>query len=213
MGNIVDALREHKLRSIKRSVQYTEQREAATERHAQLAKSVISGKPLESSLTLEANTLRTLYYEMLRDYKGGSHFNIPGPVTKRGAALWTRVEAARKRAGVDAKTFLRAQFAWFDKNFGRPPQLPQLTTDAAVERVAEVGTIQMRRIVGAGVEAKVDKAAVFRQSEKLLQDMMRAQKCDSREEFYREFVLSGVFTFPKDFLNADPAYRRACVVS
>ena len=174
MGDILTALREQRLRSIKRSIQYQEQREAATAYHSQLAKSVISGKPLDSSLPLEAQALRTLYYDMLKDYQGET-FKIPGPLTKRGEALWNREEKARQAAGVDPKKFMKAQFVWFDKTFGKAPTAVQCATEAAVQRVLEVGDVQVKRVVGAQ-PANVPLADVFRQSEKLLRDMMRAQK-------------------------------------
>lgn len=206
--SIIDIIQENKLRSVKRSIQFSEQREKATNHHGEVAKSVLSGKPMHPALPMEAQTLRTTYYEMLKDYKGGSFYRVPGPINKKGVSLWKRVEKARQRAGVDPKTFLKAQFAWFHKNFGKAPTVEQLTTDAAVARVAEVGEVKQRRIVSNGNEAKIDLADVFRQSEKLLRDMMRAQGYSSREQFYRDFILTGVLTLPKEFLKADPAYRK-----
>lgn len=210
MGNITEALRKHRLKTAHKSLQYSEQREAATAQHGELVRGMLSGKAPASSLSVEAQALRSLYYDMLRDYKG-DQYAIPKPLTKRGEALWTRVDAARKRAGVDPKQFMKAQFAWFDKAFGRAPSVEQLTTDAAITRVSEVGEVTRKRIVGRSIEADIDLASIFRQSEKLLQDMMRAQSYTDRTEFYKDFVLTGVFTFDKRFLDADPAYRRARV--
>lgn len=206
--SIIDVLQKNKLRSVKRSIQFSEQREKATENHGKVAKSVLSGKPIHPGLPMEAQALRTTYYEMLKDYKGGSFYRVPGPINKRGVALWQRVEKARKKAGVDPKSFLKAQFAWFHKNFGKAPTVEQLTTDAAVERVVEVGEVKQNRIVSNSNETKVNLADVFRRSEKLLQDMMRAQGYSSREEFYRDFIVTGILTLPKEFLKADPAYRK-----
>jgi hypothetical protein len=207
MSDIRSVLEQRSLRKLKKSIQFSEQREAAIAHHSQVAKAVLKGERLPSSLTFEAQALRTLYYSMLKDY-AGEMFAVPTLPTKRAEALWKRVGEACKKSGCSPKKFMRAQFAWFDKVFGRAPQLIQLTTDAAVQRALEFSGNADRRIVGNNINAKVSLADVFRQSEKLLRDMMRAQGCKTREEFYERFVLTELFVFPKEFLKADPAYRR-----
>ncbi len=207
MGDIRDALEERRLRSLKKSIQFSEQREAATAYHSQVAKAILTGKELPSDLTLQAQTLRTLYYSMLKDYEGES-YRLPRPITKRGVAMWKRVGDACEKAGCDPKKFMRAQFDWFHRTFGKAPVLTQLASVTAVTRAQEFTGNAQRRIVGNNIKAKVSLADVFRQSEKLLRDMMRAQDCKTREEFYERFVLTEVFTLPTEFLRADPAYRK-----
>lgn len=206
MSDIRTTLEQRSLRKLKNSINYAEKREAATAHHAEIAKAMLRGEPLQSSLSLEAQTLRTLYYGMLKDYKG-EHYALPGPPNKRAQALWKRVADACMESGVDPKKYMRAQFAWFDKAFGKAPDLTQLSTSTAVERAREFTGSTERRIVGSH-KAQVSLADVFRESEKLLRNMMRAQGCTSREEFYERFVLTEVFTFPQAFLKADPAYRK-----
>lgn len=207
MSDILTTLEQRSLRQLKNSIQFSERHEAATAYHSQLAKAMLTGEPLPSFLSLEAQTLRQLYYSMLKDYQGAL-YTLPGPPTKRSEALWKRVEDACKRAGCEPKKFLRAQFAWFHKSFGSAPKLTQLTTDSAVQRALEFEGNTERRIVSNNVDAGVSLADIFRQSEKLLRDMMLAQGCKTREEFYKRFVLTDVFMLPKEFLQADPAYRK-----
>jgi hypothetical protein len=207
MRDILAVLEQRRLRSIKKSIQYEEQREVAAQHHSAVAKVIVSGKSNDVGLSIEVQTLRSLYYDMLQDYQGNT-YGIAGPITKRGAALWTRVANAWKCAECTPTQFMRAQFAWFHKAFGKAPKVKQLTTDSAINRAREFTGNADRRIIGNNVSSKIDLAAVFRESEKLLQDMMRAQNCSSREDFYRDFVLSGLVTFPKAFLNADPSYRK-----
>jgi len=206
MSDIRTVLEQERLRSLKRSIQFSEQREAATARHSQAAKAVLLGKPLPTSLSLEAQTLRSMYYTMLKDYRGES-FTFPGPLTKRGESLWGRVGDMCKQAGCSPQKFMRAQFDWFHKAFGRAPELNQLATETAVIRARDFAGNAGSRIVGNNIKAKVSMADVFRESEKMLRAMMKAQGCTSREEFYTRFVLTEVFSFPPAFLKADPAWR------
>lgn len=206
-NDIRTTLKERSLKKINRSLAYTERLEATAEYHSEQVKAMVLGESLPSSLSSNAITLRTLYYSMLEDYKGSSYAQA-GPPSKRAEALWRRVEAACERSECPPKKFMRAQFDWFDKTFGRAPDLVQLTTDAAIDRAREFSGNVERRVVGVQ-KAEVSMADIFRQSEKLLRDMMRAQKYTDREKFYQDFVLTEIFTFPPAFLKADPAYRNA----
>jgi len=207
MSDILTALEKRRLSSINRSIQYSEQCEQSVRQQAAEVKSLLSGKKqVIDGLSAEAQNLRLLYYSMLRDYRGDIYKSKP--LTKRGRALWLRVEKAWRRAGCDPKKYMHAQFKWFHKAFGKAPEVQQLATDGAVDRAREyTGTTEFR-VMGVK-KANIGLADLFRESEALLREVMRAQKCKSREEFYKDFVLTGMLCFPKQFLKADPAYERA----
>lgn len=181
-------------------------REAYEDRVRRLAESLKSQESGGLTLSAPVEVLRTAYYSYLNSYKR-SHSFAERRVTKRAIALWERVEKAQRAAGVDASTFIEAQFVWFHKAFGKSPTLEQLTTEAAVERAKDY-TLSISRPVSNDIKVEVDLSERWKQAEDLVQRTIEAQGC-SRVEFYRKFVISRIFTLPKDFLKADPAYTEA----
>jgi hypothetical protein len=206
MSDILEILKQHKILSLRRSESFT----AAKERHvadkASHVKCILGGEDPNSSIPIAVVSIRDRYYNMLKSYRGES-VTFPKEMNKRSVALWTRVENARAQADCDAERYLKAQFSWFDKAFGRAPTLEQLATETAIDRALEFTGSTKGRVLGNIRKAPISKADVFRESEKTLQRMMAAQEC-TREEFYRKFILTGAFSLPKEFLGADPTYQR-----
>ena len=203
--SIMEALRARELQTIKRSVAGSEHFEKRVQNHADYVRGMISGNNPNAGVPVEVVNIRNMYIKMRETYFQKKE-HAPTKMTKQGVVLWTRVEAARRRSGASQERFLVAQFTWFQKAFGRPPEPLQLTTDTAVER-ALAYTGEGHRAVSKGLEHKSSKADTFRQNEKLLQQMMAAQGC-TREQFYRDFVITGIYSFSPEFLKADPVYRR-----
>lgn len=205
MSRISDRLVEMKAQSLRRSISASEYTERRVRNNAAVAKEVLTGKRPSQDLPLEIRVLKDKYYSMLKDYTRSVQSMAPLEMNKRSVALWTRVEKARTAAGCSADKFLTAQFLWFDKAFGKAPSVEQLTTEAAIDRALEY-TGEAKRVVGNNIKHASDKVSVFRHSEQLVQDIMRAQGV-TRVEFYKQFVLTGHFTLPKEFMEADPAYQ------
>lgn len=207
LTDIISTLEAQRIQTLERSERYSDLRVEATRARGEAFKSLVTGVPQGVALLPAAAILRKHYYDMLSTYRGGS-FAFSKALTKRGAALWMRVLVAQQASGVPAEQFIRAQFVWFHKAFGKEPAVTQLATEAATNRAVEVGGTAKRNVVSNNKPAAVSLAEVFRESERLVQDIMRAQKCVSREAFYRDFVLTGVFCLPEKFLQADPAWRK-----
>jgi len=204
--HIVELLRKRRERSLKMKESFKAMKAEELENKAASVKRILGGAVQYSAVPVNLTILRDLYFQMIQTYTGKEQY-YSADMSDRHVALWIRVEKARCRVGCDPERFLKAQFVWFDKAFGAAPTTRQLATDAAVERALEFTGSTEGKVLGNIRKAPVSKADVFRESEKTLQRMMAAQECD-REEFYRKFVLTGLFSFPKEFLKADPAYQR-----
>lgn len=208
MSNIAEILRQHRLRSLARSEAFSKSQERRVANKASHVKHILRGEDHYSSVPVTLSSLKDIYYNMIHTYRGTTSFgSYPKEMNDSSVALWMRVEKARQEVGCDAERYIKAQFVWFDKKFGTTPTTMQLATEAAVERAKEFTGSTKGRVLGNARKAPISKADIFRESEKILQKMMAAQGCN-REDFYRKFVLTGLYTFPKQFLNADPAYKK-----
>ena len=199
-------MRKRQERSLKRKESFKAMKEQEFEQKTESVKAILGGGNQYSAVPVELTTLRDLYFRMIQTYTGNTQY-YSAEMSDRHVALWIRVEKARRTVGCDPERFLKAQFVWFDKAFGTSPTTQQLATEAAVERAREYTGSTEGKVLGNIRKAPVSKADVFRESEKTLQKMMAAQEC-TREEFYEKFVLTGLYSFPKEFLKADPAYQR-----
>lgn len=206
MSDIKEILKQHQLKRLARGDRFSEMYDQHVSSNASTAIGVLGGQGSGSSVPISVVQIRAIYNKMLQSYTG--HMPVlETKMNKKSTSLWTRVEKAVYQSGCDPERYLKAQFTWFDKAFGRPPTLSQLTTTAAIDRAVEFSGTTKGRVLGNMRKAPITKADTFRESEKLLQNMMTAQSC-SREEFYKKFVLTGLYTFPKEFLGADPTYQR-----
>jgi hypothetical protein len=206
MSDILEIIKSYQLRKIQRSEIITEAKEQCVESKVKNTKAIIGGYSPDISAESPVLAIKGLYYNMLESYTGRCTYFIPD-ITKHSIALWTNVEKARAKVGCDAEHYLKAQFYFFDKAFGKAPTVYQLATSSAIERAIEFTGSTKGRVLGNMRPAPISKADVFRESEKLLQNMMASQGC-TREEFYEKFVLTGIYTFPKDFLRRDPTYKK-----
>jgi hypothetical protein len=206
VSDIQEILKKNRLLKISRSERFTENQEQDVSSKASHVKRILGGEDTGDANPIALTVLKDTFYNMLSTYKG-KFVSYPVAMNKKSLALWTRVENCRAQAGCDADRYLKAQFVWFDKAFGKAPTVEQLATETAIDRALEFTGSTKGRVLGNERKAPVSKADVFRESEKTLQKMMAAQGCN-REEFYRRFVLTGIFGFPADFLRADPTYQR-----
>lgn len=204
--HIQELLKKRRLRSLKRKESYKKIKEQELEHKTESVKMILGGGNQYSAVPVALTTLRDLYFRMVQTYTGKEEY-YSLDMSDGQVALWMRVEKARREADCDSERFLKAQFVWFDKAFGKAPTPLQLATETAVDRALEFTGSTKGRVLGNIRKAPVSKADVFRESERTLQKMMAAQNCN-REEFYRKFVVTGIFGFPKEFLKADPAYQR-----
>jgi len=206
VSDIQEILKKNRLLKISRSERFTENQEQDVSNKASHVKRILGGEDSGDATPIALTLLKDTYYNMLSTYKG-KFVSHAVDMNKKSLALWTRVESCRAQADCDADRYLKAQFVWFDKAFGKAPTVEQLATETAIDRALEFTGSTKGRVLGNIRKAPISKADVFRESEKTLQKMMAAQGCN-REEFYRKFVLTGIFGFPADFLKADPTYQR-----
>lgn len=204
--SVLDAVRKRRISLEERSQRGQDFYRKRVEGKAREVKGILSGDNPNAGVPVEVVALRDLYYYMLESYtRKREVFGVR--MNARSVSMWTRVEKAQKRSGCSQERFLKAQFDWFHKTFGKAPEPLQLATDGAVERACAYEGRTEGRHVSNDVRYKTTKADKFMQNEKLLQKMMSAQKC-TREEFYRRFVLTGLYSFDPEFLKADPVYRK-----
>jgi len=205
--HILELLRKKKLASMRQKEAFRKKKVEEFHSKQSSVKRIIDGENQYSAVPVELTMLRDLYFRMISAYTGVVKY-YTDEMTDGQVALWIRVEKARREADVSAERYLKAQFAFFDKAFGTYPKTQHLATENAIERARTYEGKTAGRILGNMRPPDIDKAAEFKQSEKLLQKMMNSQGC-TREQFYKRFVLTGVYTFPKEFLEADPAYQAA----
>jgi hypothetical protein len=211
VSDILDKLRRKKLRSVKASITYSDTRDKIIHDHATHVKAALRSGDLgdEVANSLESQ-LSLLYRKMWQEYYQRPLVRYPKLMSKRGIAFWHRVAVNCTTAKVSPELYMRAQFHWFHKKFGRPPEVLQLTTKNALDRVVEFLATEQnsaRKVIGNDIRPNLDKAAVFRRCEKQVRDVCRAQGL-SREEFYVRIVLTGAMAMPQEFLDMDPVYRK-----
>lgn len=207
--SILDAIKEQRAKADARSAAYAEMREKATSTAAQAVKQMISGEMNGTGEHVQEMQLATMYYRMVEEYTGKPNYAM-AKWNAKSLSFWARVVAAQEQSGASPEDFLKAQFKWFDKAFGKAPDLVQLTTALAIQRAIDYcasGEKTNRRIVGNAQPAQVDFADLMRQCEKQVRDICRAQKMD-RETFYRELVKTGLVPLPAQFLKADPVWKK-----
>lgn len=163
-------------------------------------------KTVDKKDTSKEDHLRTLYYDAVEKYHQKKMWAHKDLLKGRSLALWSRVRQKQEESGVSPEDFIKAQFVWYKKNFGRAPTVVQLATENAVIRAKEFGGFK-GNVVASAVEHKTSLAETFRLAEKSLQKICREQKM-TREEVYRNLVIPGIITFPEKFLLADPVYKK-----
>lgn len=202
--SMVEVLRRKRLNSVRRSVSSSEARENIIHNKASITKDLIgANNGINEDVQIESR-LSYLYYSMKSKYDNRSLHSLVVQ-TDKSKAYWERVGVACKQSEVDPDRYMKAQFSYFHKTFGTTPELSQLATEAAIQRARDFTGQTKGNVVGNNVPANVSLGAVFARCEKQLREMCRAQSCN-REEFYRRFVCTGVFTFPEEFLKRDPTY-------
>lgn len=164
------------------------------------------GKETEDSKGPAA--LRILYHKLKGNYYS-KITGLPVPPNERSTKLWKAVYEKQLQSGVDADTFLKAQFAYFDEVFKTVPAIKHLLTLNAVQRAQEYAKSGNKFVQGkAYVPVASDRAEVLRATDEQVRSMCEAHSID-RVEFYRRFVVSGYYPLPKEYTDVDPDYARA----
>lgn len=198
--SIIEEMRERRLKSLHASHRFQDHREQVAREQAERAKNV------KNQTYLDEERMRELYYSSLRIYKQDKNITYAMALKGRSLSLWQRVVAKQKESGVDPEDFMKAQFEWTNRNFGTWPRISQLATDNAVIRAQNFKGLS-GNVVASSIEVKSDLATTFATANKYLLQICRKQKM-TREEVYRNLVLPGIITLPKEFLAADPAYQK-----
>ncbi len=214
MNDILKAIKEHELKKINNSIRGSEAFEKRVDKETKKTKELLSSGDISDEFdtnTITAQQMCELYHMMVSDYTQKSNYIDFSKISRQAIAYWARVYEASKTAKLTPRQYLQAQFEWFHEAFRKVPDVKQLATEAALERAAGFSG-NTRRIIASSVETKVPMSDVFKRCDKQVRDMCRAQKI-TREEFYREFVVTGIVPLPLSFLTADPVYRRVCDAS
>jgi hypothetical protein len=201
MSKILDAIKAERVKKLDRQFVGAEAHAKSAIALGEDAKRARSSKPE----VIEEMQITEMYYSMTAKYRGKRNFTIYTP-SKRRDAIWKRIIARVHESGVGAEKFLKAQFVFFDETFGCPPNLPALTTEKAVKRAQEF-TGKASNVVASAIEYKNEKASVLQQTDKMVRDICKSQRI-TKEQFYKQFVLTGEFSLPKVYLNACPVYRK-----
>lgn len=196
-----------KSRSVQASIRYSETLEKIVVEHATETKAALTTGFTGDAYEAEAH-MAGLYYKMRDHYFRSYGVKFPTTFNNKSIALWHRVVDACKTADVTPEDYMRAQFEWFHRVFGRPPKVYQLATDAAILRVPQA-TKTSGNVVGNDIQHKIGTAEMFKQCDRQLAAVCRAQ-CMTREEVYSKLVFTGLIPFPKAFLDADPVYKKVC---
>lgn len=196
--SVLEAIHKHKVRSLTASINFREKYDqAVSDKVAYTVRRLRDGE-----VGINEESLYDIYTQCLKDYHG-KRFRIPTKLTNVGRATWRRALERYEEAGVPALDFVRAQFAFFSKHFGKAPDPKYFTTDKAVDRAKEyAGT---GRISSSAQVHTSEFSDLMQWADKQVRDMCKAQGL-SREDFYREFVVTGMVSLPQAYLEADPVY-------
>lgn len=211
MNDILKAIHDHELRKVNNSIRGSEAFEKRVDKETKKTKELLSSGDISDEFdtnTITAQQMCELYHTMVSDYTQKPNYTDFSKISRQAIAYWARVYEASKKAKLTPRQYLQAQFAWFHEAFRKVPDVRQLATEEALKRAEEFSG-STRRIVASSIETKVPMSAVFKRCDKQVRDMCRAQKL-TREEFYREFVVTGIIPLPLSFLTADPVYRSVC---
>ena len=202
--DVMAVLRQQKLTALNRSVGQSERHDREVQQRAHRAAAIVSGTcPHAGKPHYEECLLRDTYNREMERYTRKPVF-VSTEMNTRAIALWGRVVKAWKTSGVDMETFVTAQFTYFHNTFRTAPTIVQLTTDGAVVRAASV---KPERVVTNDIAANVSTSELFKCCEKQMSEVMRAQSL-TREEVYRKLVVNRLVSFPVQYLNADPLWRK-----
>lgn len=206
--SISDAIKQHKLKHLQSSDTYTTYRNKRISLAAQALKMSKLNNELTGDSIKPEDLLRRHYYNMYEQYYNKRTFSYEDPTDEKSKKLWARVAKRCEESGANELEFMKAQFDYFHATFKKAPTFAQLTTEAAVGRAkAFIGKGTDKRIVSGATEVNVGLAAILRRSEQMMQELMKAQDM-TREEVYENLVLTGVYSFPEEYLKADPTYKR-----
>ncbi len=211
MNDILKAIQKHEIKKLDNSIRGSEAFERRVEKETRKTKELlVSGDTSNAFDTkvMTAQNLCELYHIMVEDYTKRPNFTDFSKISRQAIAYWTRVYQASQQTKLTPGQYLQAQFEWFHDRFRTTPDVRQLATPAAIQR-AEEHSGSFRRVVAGSIETDIPLSAVFKRCDKQVRDMCRAQQI-TREDFYRDFVLTGVMAMPLSFLTADPVYGRVC---
>lgn len=203
--DILAEIHKRKVRSLQASYNYSEAREKALSRKAEN----VQRRLANGEIKIDEHTLYSLYTRLLDKYHHGTRMNLPTSLNARGRAVWGRALARCEEAGVDPETFMMAQFRFFHKAFGKPPEPKHFTTENAVARAQEYASGEKVTSVTTGALLhKTEFADMMRWADKQVRDLCKSHGF-TREELYLNIIIPGELSLPQAFLDADPVYKRA----
>jgi len=215
--DIVQEVITHELSRLSKRSKFKESFDSRLSDQAQHVKTVILGIPEEGAAEVTeedivAANLSNTYYGMLRSFKG-KLFSYPkvGESSKQSKSFWHRVAVICISIHVDPVVYLKAQFIYFRNHFGRPPEFCQLATASAAARATEYASKSpsTRTYVAAkATPVKISLSEKMTTADKKVRSVCKAQGL-TRFELYQNLVIPGFLLLPKEYLKADPEYKRA----
>lgn len=206
--SVIEAIRERKLRSLKASITYCDTRDRMLREKAEATKALIGKGADTAKIDPRVMKMSSLYYKMLDEYYAKSQIRMPHSYSKRAIAMWKRVADSCEQSEVEPESYIRAQFAFFHKAFGKPPELSQLATDNARTRAREFSGKPAAKVIGNDIKHTANFADKMRAAEAHMQNICRAQSM-TRLEVYTKLVIPGLVVLPPEYLKADPVYKQA----
>jgi len=199
-SEIAEKIRKKRIQSTLQASRFMDLHDAGAREVVDEAKALMRGE-LNGEMTQEA-ALRAAWQSMASDYTGDKQYLIPKSRSPKSFDLWRRVEEARVASGQDAETYLRAQFDFFSKAFGKAPEVKHLATPKAIQRAKEyVGTSRAVR----APEYHMELPALLKSTDARMRALCKAQGM-TRKEVYERLVKTGLVAFPKEYTSIDPAY-------
>lgn len=154
------------------------------------------------------NQLKKLYYD-LRTQFYSSFSLVPSVPNQRSKDLWEKVHSCQQRAGVSSKTYMEAQFSYFEKHFKTVPSLKHLLTLNAVQRAQDFAKNGNKFSPGVAYKVEgTDRAELLRATDETIRAMCKTRGI-SKCEFYLQFVLTGFFPLPDTYTSLDPEFSKA----
>lgn len=170
---------------------------------------VRTGVDVDEAL-VAAVVARNEYYRQLDTYTGSTS-GLAGAkkLTKASQGLWKKVAKAIEKASLTSEDYIRIQFSFYHRVFGKAPEPHFLHTEAAVIRAIDA-KVPTFAIVGSLKDKLSDNdyLQLMKYGERMIQSLI-VEHGMTREELYIALVIPGLVELPRVFLESDQAYKRA----
>jgi len=213
-ADILDIIHKHKLTKVSARNRYADLVAARVSEKAVVTKGLLRSDTTTTDEDLVAANLSNTFYYLVDKYQGRTTARLPTvKACKRGTSYWHRVASICLDINVPSDVFLKAQFLYFRKNFGRIPEFSQLVTASAAARAVEyykkLNNTKPQDYVSSGhAHTDMELSDKLKSADKRMRGICRAQGM-TRYEVYKNLVVPGFLILPQEYVSADPEYKKA----